>query len=162
MGEQGAPSSTYFCVLIVSSFGLPMSLSFRSKSSSKYSLGVMAVGLFTVAHSVVRSCCARSYGSELPDSKVQPHNRLHVFTARTSKSNITAFPVPSTPSFHLYVLGMEDTAMCTKCTVSWGSKKRLLSSVKPWAGLKCHAQRRSLFIPEEREPDSRTNPYSKI
>lgn len=33
-----------------------MSLSFRSNSSSKYSSGVMAVGLLAVAHSVVRSC----------------------------------------------------------------------------------------------------------
>lgn len=40
-----------FASLIVSSFGLPMSLSFRSNPSLKYS-SVMAVGLWAVAHSV--------------------------------------------------------------------------------------------------------------
>lgn len=47
--------ASYFWVLMVSSIGLPMSLSCRSKSALKYSCCVMAVGLVGVAYSKVRS-----------------------------------------------------------------------------------------------------------
>lgn len=46
---------SYFCVRTLSSMGRPMSLSPRSKSGSKYSSGVMAVGLVAVAYSRVKS-----------------------------------------------------------------------------------------------------------
>lgn len=50
-----AASFSYFWVRMVSSMGRPMSLSSRSNSGSKYSSGVMAVGLVGVAYSRVRS-----------------------------------------------------------------------------------------------------------
>lgn len=48
-------SKSYFCVRMLSSMGRPMSLFPRSKSGSKYSSGVMAVGFVAVAYSRVRS-----------------------------------------------------------------------------------------------------------
>lgn len=48
-------SRSYFCVRMLSSMGRPMSLFPRSKSGSKYSSGVMAVGFVAVAYSRVRS-----------------------------------------------------------------------------------------------------------
>lgn len=59
----------YFCVRMVTSLGLPISLSLRSKSGLKYSSGVMAVGLFVVAYSVVRSCGKRQRIRWVADSK---------------------------------------------------------------------------------------------
>lgn len=46
---------SYFCVRTLISMGRPMSLFPRSKSGSKYSSGVMAVGLVAVAYSIVMS-----------------------------------------------------------------------------------------------------------
>lgn len=46
---------SYFCVRMLISMGRPMSLLPRSKSESKYSSGVMAVGLVAVAYSIVMS-----------------------------------------------------------------------------------------------------------
>lgn len=43
----------HFCVRMVTSFGLPMSLPFKSNSGSKYSSRVIAVGLLLAAYSVV-------------------------------------------------------------------------------------------------------------
>lgn len=46
----------YFCVRMLISMGRPMSLFPSSKLGSKYSSGVMAVGLVAVAYSIVMSC----------------------------------------------------------------------------------------------------------
>lgn len=43
-------TSLYFCTLLVSSVGRPMSRPFRLNSGSKYSSAVMAVGLWGLAH----------------------------------------------------------------------------------------------------------------
>ena len=58
---------------MVTSLGLPMSLSFRSNWGLKYSSSVIAVGLFVVAYSVVRSC--RRKGGSSPEGKGREEKR---------------------------------------------------------------------------------------
>lgn len=52
----------YFCVLVVSSMGRPMSLLPSSKLGSKYSSGVMAVGLVWLRVCVISVCAGTSKG----------------------------------------------------------------------------------------------------
>lgn len=56
---------------MVTSLGLPISLSFKSKWGSKYSSGVRAVGLLVEANSVVRSW-GKGQLSDCPQGRLPP------------------------------------------------------------------------------------------